>query len=143
MQYASATKHIARAKNSALMLLNTEFGITDRNLPSAVETAQQKLTEEESVWEGLSGQLRPSFLKYLLELSTKLDRDSLGLELKKLTMNKKNITLNGQVHDKDYTALKNLVEVLKESKLFNLVSAPQATTFDITLTIKNENEEPA
>lgn len=145
MQYSSAVRHITYAKKTALNLLNNEFGITDRNLNNAVENAQQKIEKSEQIWAGLSGQSRPSFLKYLQELSTQLDRDSLGLELKQLRMdwNEKTITLNGQVRDKDFTALAHLIKALQESKLFSLVSEPEQTKFDIKLKIKNENEGPA
>jgi len=135
-QYSRATQQINNAKKTALNALKKEFEITDRNLNTAVNSAQEKLNESKAIWEEISGK-RTSFLKYLEELSVLIDRESLGLELTKLTLTPTSITLKAQV--RSYSALTKLKEVLSESTLFALASIPpQEPKFEIKLTIKNE-----
>jgi len=98
-----------------------------------------KLDEEEAIWEGFAGKFKYSFLKYLQDLCVRIDREGIGLDLKKLIMNKENTTLIGQV--RDYKALKTFEEELNESKLFKLISVPQKPKFEVKLIIKNEGEE--
>jgi Tfp pilus assembly protein PilN len=142
MQSTTARNQLNRAKQSAITLISQEFDITDRNLNTAVDTAQQKLEESASIWGSISGPSRLYCLKYLQELCIKIDRDGIGLDLKKLTMNKKFITLNGRV--RDFPALKTLEEELSDSKLFTLITVSQEPKFDeIRLAIKNTSEEPA
>ncbi len=139
IQKSGVRKKINRAKQSALSELTQEFDIADRNLATAVENAQQKLDEEEAIWEGFAGKFKYSFLKYLQDLCVRIDREGIGLDLKKLIMNKENTTLIGQV--RDYKALKTFEEELNESKLFKLISVPQKPKFEVKLIIKNEGEE--
>lgn len=133
--------HLNRARDSALAYLRNEFDIRTKNLPAAVEEAQQKVDEAESIWEGFSLQNRGCFLKYLADFSTKLDKKALGLELTRLSMTKKGITMSGQV--RDYQALKTLEEELSSSTLFKLISTPQEPKFEIKLAIIKVGKESA
>ena len=72
------------------------------------------------------------------ELSAIIDRQSLGLDLKSLSIENGIITIEGQV--KDFKALETLENELNESKLFSHITVPQETKFTIKLTIK-KNEE--
>jgi hypothetical protein len=138
-QRSAVHTHINNAKHSALQLLIDEFNVIERNLAAAIESAQQRLTEDESIWEGFAGRFKHSFLKYLQELCILIDRQGLGLELNNLSMDKKNMILVGNV--RDYDALTTLEEVLNSSKLFKLISIPQELKFEIKLRITNEDAE--
>jgi len=139
MQRSGLRKQINKARRTALNQLQQEFDLVENSLAAAVESAQTKLNEAESIWGGVSGTFRYSPLKYLQELSIQIDREGIGLNLKKLIMNKKSINLIGQV--RDYKALKIFEEELNESKLFKLVSVPQEPKFEIKLIIKPDGEE--
>ena len=135
------TENNNAAKETINVLRNT-FGITDRasliNLSTAIPAAKTKVDEEEAIWFSFSQGARFSFLKYLQELSSLIERDSIGLNLKKLTMTHDLITLEGEV--RDFKALENLENALSESKLFSHVSVPQETKFTIKITIKKNGD---
>ncbi len=138
MQVTKIENQINKARKSALLQIKNKFEIVENNLATAVESAQIKLNEEQAIWEDISGASRFSFLKYLQELSSKIDRKGIGLDLKKLILNKKSIILVGQVPD--FPDLKTLKEELNESKLFKLASVPQEPNFkEIKLTITPED----
>lgn len=139
MQRSQLGKKINNAKKTALAELQREFDVVENNLTAAVDSAQTKLNDLETIWGGFSGTFRHSFLKDLQELSILIDREGIGLDLKKLIMNKKNIIMNGQV--RDYKALTTFEEELNESKLFKLASSvPQETKFEIKLIITPDDE---
>ncbi|HBR70534.1 TPA: hypothetical protein DIC20_03545 [Candidatus Dependentiae bacterium] len=139
-QRTQLRKKINNAKRSALNQLRSEIDVTDSNLTTAVANAKTKLSDTEAIWAGFSESSRYSPLKYLAELSTKIDRPGIGLDLKKLVLTKKSISLIGQV--RDYPALKTLEEELTDSKLFKLVTTPQDfKLFTIKLAITAEEEE--
>jgi len=139
MQRSSLRKQTNKARQAALNKIRQEFDVVENSLPVAVEGAQVKLNEEESIWGGVSGAFRFSPLQYLQELCIQIDKESIGLNLKKLIINKKAINLFGQV--RDYKALTILKEELGESKLFRVASVPQEPVFEIKLIIKHEDEE--
>ena len=132
-------KRINQAKKTALNQLKTELDIIDNNLSTAVVNAKTKLDETEAIWEGFSESARSSYLKYLQELSDKIDRVATGLDLKQLIINKQSILMFGKV--RDYKALKILEEELSSSKLFKLVTIPQEESFEIKLVITGNDEE--
>ncbi len=137
-RYFHVRAQVRRARAVAVQQLNQEFGITEKNLPAAVNSAQQELDARETIWEGFSIVNRHSFLKYLQELCVKIDRVGIGLQLQHLAMTKKSIMLKGSV--RDYKALKVFEEELAGSKLFALVSIPQETSFEVKLVITNGQE---
>ncbi len=141
IQKSFLKKQITQAKNSALKQLKNELDIIDNNLSTAVVNAKTKLDETEAIWEGFSEGSRSSYLKYLQELSVKIDRVATGLDLKQLIINKKNILMFGKV--RDYKALKILEEELSSSKLFKLATIPQEESFEIKLVITRDDEVPS
>ncbi|HJM68704.1 MAG TPA: pilus assembly protein PilM [Candidatus Babeliales bacterium] len=137
--------------------LRTTFNITDKKSllkpTKAVNTAQLKLEEETTLWFAFSKQDRYSYLKYLQELSIRIDRESLGIQFKRLSMDldENSITLDGEIKDNAFKSLTILEESLKESKLFKQVTIPQdmiqtnyntkITTFTVKIKTSKENEE--
>ncbi|MDR3646782.1 MAG: pilus assembly protein PilM [Candidatus Babeliales bacterium] len=144
-QKSKLETEVNNSKKEVIAILKNEFEITDpkilKNLTEVIQTAKSKLDEEKNIWYAFSPQTRLSFLKYLNELSEIIDKDAIGLKLKKLTIFTTApdvITLDGEV--RDFAALGILEKELDESKLFSHVSAPQETKFNIDITTK-KNEE--
>lgn len=118
-------------------------GIKAPSLSTAIKNAQAELTREESIWYALSPQNRSSFLTCLQELSTRIDRPALDLDIKKMVFvsgargnQTDTIAIEGSV--KDWAALQSLQESLSESKLFTNVPRIEDTRFNITLTLDKQ-----
>jgi hypothetical protein len=76
--------------------------------------------------------MRPSFLTYLLELTSKIDKKDLGFTIDKLTITESTIMMTA--HVRDHTALALLEKELRQSKLFAHVEGQQNP--DFTMKIK-------
>ena len=73
------------------------------------------------------------------ELSSKIDRGSLGLDLKKLSIHDKEITLQGKV--KDFDVLETFGEELMELKNFTLKSKlPGELAFTVVLQAQEDQD---
>ena len=95
------------------------------NTDWAARVGATEITKEEDIWFSFSSQTRHSFLTYLYDLSTMIDRDTLGLDLKKMTFNKNGITLDGSV--RSFDAVEELIKQLKNTNLFTQVPNLQKT----------------
>ena len=104
----------------------------------SIRKAKAEITKEEDIWFSFSSQTRHSFLTYLYDLSTMIDRDTLGLDLKKMTFNKNGITLDGSV--RSFDAVEELIKQLKNTNLFTQVPNLQKTEFSMPLTLINQEE---
>lgn len=114
-----------------------------------IEDARTELEEKQKRWFAFSQQSRASFLQYLLELSSKIDRKSIDLKVDQITIGEGVLTLKASVKDneldinKRYEALKVFERELEQSKMFNLAEAPPETPqFTMRLTLVNK-EEPS
>jgi len=110
-----------------------------QSLDEAIQEARGQVSREEKLWSGFSSESRPRFLKYLLELTTKIDRAGTGLDLEKITINQDTITLKGSVHGFD--ELKTLEADLDQSKLFSWVERNSDTKFTKTIRIAKRPQE--
>ncbi len=104
----------------------------------SIRKAKTEITKEENIWFAFSSQTKHSFLTYLLELSTMIDRETLGLNLKKMTFNKNGIILDGNV--RSFDAVEELIKQLKNTNLFTQVPNLQKTEFSMPLTFVNQEE---
>lgn len=142
MQIKKLKNVLNTSRTEVTSIIKNRFEITDnsilKNLQETVRTANSKVNEEETIWYAFSNKTKFSYLKYLQELSSIIDKESTGIDLKKLTIADGIITLEGEV--KDFKALEVLENELNESKLFGHVSVPQETKFNIKITIK-KNED--
>lgn len=138
IQRATLRSQINKAKNAAVTLLRSELGITDRNLNTAVNTAKTKVDEFETMWEGFSVKQRGLFLAYLNDMSTAIDRDGVGLNLKTVSMKKRRVILKGSV--RGYPALKTFEEELGNLRLLRLINSPQEPDFEIKLAAVGQGE---
>lgn len=150
MSIRTLNNEIESSKEQVTKRLIREFNLTLKgkqkdSLSVVINNTQQKLTLEESIWFALSTSKRFSFLHYLQELSTRVDRQDLGLELKRLMIKSDErsgediVTLEGAV--RDYDALRTLEENLQDTKLFMTVPKLQETKFNISLVIDKNGEE--
>lgn len=135
-------KEAQSSDTEAFTKLKKHFTIPpNRSISDALNAARSEINKEESIWATLANKNKFSFLKYLQELSSTLDRQGLGLQLKKLSISEDEITLEGSV--KDFNALIILRQQLERSPLFLLVTPPQSIDFTskpLRLSIKKEEE---
>lgn len=108
------------------------------NLEDLVDEQETLIKNEEKLWFSFANPARTSFLKYLLELTSKIDKNGLGFIINKLTIADGIMTLDAQVKDRD--ALKILEKELKQSKIFVAVERQEDPTFK-AMKIKLENAE--
>lgn len=104
------------------------------SLSSSLSQAHQELKKQESIWSSLSQQTRQSFLFYLNALSIHLEREVLGLNLKKLSLNKNMLLLEGSV--RNFEAIEQFEQQLKKTDLFLSVPDLQSIEFKISLPLK-------
>jgi len=101
-----------------------------KRVSDMVSSAQSKLEQAKKVCFSFSPS-NHSFLHYLQDLSEKIDRDSLGLDLKKLSLHDKEVVLQGSV--KNFDALTIFEEELMELKNFTIIEKPAG---ELTFTVK-------
>ncbi len=112
--------------------------IKTNNLTQAMKTAKQVVSKEEEIWFSFSNQTRHSFLKYLYTLSTKIEPEILGLQLKKIVINKDTLLIEGNV--RNFEAVAHLEQELKDSHLFMHVPYLEKTDFSIPLTLSKQGD---
>ena len=115
-------------------------------LDEAIRASGVELAKEKNIWFALSTENRFSYLTYLQELFARIDREGLGLDLKKLSIKSADgasgddaLLLEGSV--RNYDALRKFEESLVESKLFKSVPKLQETSFSINLYIDKSSIE--
>lgn len=137
---ASDLEARAELKNvwSGLLHQSSEKFNDQDSLEDLVDEQEALIKNEEKLWFSFANPARTSFLKYLLELTSKIDKKGLGFIINKLTIADGTMTLDAQVKDRD--ALKVLEKELKQSKLFVAVERQEDPTFK-AMKIKLENAE--
>lgn len=103
-----------------------------------LNAAQSKLDQAKKVCFSFS-QSNNAFLNHLQELCSKIDRISLGLDLKKMSLHDKEVVLQGKV--KDFDALQIFEEELMELPSFTIKDRPRELAFTVTLLLKNDQED--
>jgi Tfp pilus assembly PilM family ATPase len=101
--------------------------------------ARREVTKEKAIWFALSSRNRSSLLTYLLELSTRIDRQGVGLVLEQLTIKGENLILKGTVGD--FNALRLFEDDLRKSKLFRNVPKLEETKFNVTVMLDTTDKE--
>ncbi|MGC2310799.1 MAG: pilus assembly protein PilM [Candidatus Babeliaceae bacterium] len=137
------------SEQQALNQLKKEFtlatgkkGAVGKGLDSVLKAAQADLAKKEAGWFSLSAYKRATIVKALAELSGHIDREGLGLLLKKLVFKmglQDTISIEGSV--KDYDALNNFEEALRMTNLFENVPKFQDLKFNITLILKKSEQQ--
>lgn len=133
----SLNNEVAQAKNEAIDLLREQFpnaiDLTMTDLDEAVSAAQQAIGDEEKTWAKFSPEQRLSPLKYLLELTTAINKQATGLIIEQLTMVEKTMSMKGKV--KDFEALTLLKEEIRQDPLFKIIP-PEPNLPDFVLKLK-------
>ncbi len=123
------------SQKQILKTLKENFpAITSNNVRDALDMAQREVKREEDIWSSLSSQNRQSFLHYLHELNTKIDRETLGLNLTKMIISKNILTLEGSV--RSFEAVEQFEYQLRETQLFSTVPDMQKIEFSVPLPLK-------
>lgn len=141
----SLYKESYQSEQEAIASLKKVFTLRKTgSLQTTLNAARQELAKEKTIWFALSTGNRFSFLTYLQELSTRIDREGLGLDLKRLTIksgegNEDVLTLEGTVNG--YDALRSFEESLAASQLFTNIPKLQETKFTLTLFIEKKTSE--
>lgn len=140
LQRRTLKKTVLKNEQEAISALKKQFSsITSTRIERVIEDAQEAVDREESTWFAFSSAARASYLKILLELKSKIDADSLGFVIEKLTITEGQLTLKARV--RDYNALKLLEKALRSSTLL-MAFEPQATTdFEMKITLASPNRE--
>ncbi len=103
------------------------------DLEETIEEAQNEVEKEEKTWFAFSGPARATFLKYLLELTNRIDKKALGFKIEKITITEGTMMLKAEV--KDFASLKLLEKELRQSKLFSSIEPQNDTKFDMKITL--------
>lgn len=112
-------------------------GLSGSEINSITKNANTKLEKEEQVF-ALTDPDRPSMLTYLLELTKKIDKKTVGLVVYSLSIEGNNMVLKAKV--KDYPALNILEKNLRDSKIFEFKQL-QTIEFDLPIKIVQPVEE--
>lgn len=143
VQTSRLEKEIASSEEQAVDALKDKFKNVipeeTTELEEALQKAEEELAREEKTWFAFSSQSPMLFLKYLSELTSHIDKESLELVLQKITIADGVMTLKGRV--KDFPALTTLERELKQSALFSLKESQNNFEFDalkITLVRKGK-----
>jgi predicted nucleic acid-binding protein len=141
LQTRKLNKEITSSQQEALQSLKEVFkSVEDEtSLNDAIETAQIDLKQQEETWFAFSNKSRASFLQCLLELASKIDQKSIGLDVEQLTIAEGTITLKAEVRDHD--ALKTLERELGQSKLLNAFEPQESLQFSMKITLPQANKE--
>ncbi len=121
--------------------LKTQFKqipLDEEDLEDVTKIAQQAVKKEEETWFAFSAPARMSFLKYLLELTNRIDKESIGFIINKINIVPGLMTLDAQV--KDYEALKIFERELRKSPLFSTVEPQDDPVFTMKITLEQNGE---
>ncbi len=139
LQVHKLSSAVNSTRESIVKELKKSFpSIKSGNLVQAMKTAKQAVSKEEEIWFSFSSQTRHSFLKYLYTLSTKIEPEILGLQLKKMIINKDTILLEGSIRNFDAATI--LEQELKDSHLFVHVPSLEKTDFSVPLTLSKQGD---
>lgn len=109
----------------------------ETDLEDAIDAARKELAKEKDIWSKLSDQSRSAFLRYLAELSLRINKEKTGFNLEQITMNEDGIILKARVTNTN--ALKELQNELRQSieqsKLFVDMTDPQTEDFTMRITV--------
>lgn len=140
MQVNTLKNERIAVEEEAVVALKEQFpNIDDKRLEDAIDSAQAELEQEEKTWFAFSSHVRSSFLKYLLELHERIDKDGLSFDVDKVSIEDNNISLVGHVNDFD--AFRNLRKTIKQSELFGTPEAKEELDFTMTIPLIKQEEQ--
>ena len=138
-QKRKITRSVTSSEREMVTEINNVQLSDARILDDALVEAERKVNKEEELWFAFSRQTRFSFLKALQDLSSAIDRQGVGLKVRRLVITPNYLTLEGEV--KDFNGLKILERELRESNLFILVPAMQELKINEKLFFKKNGAQ--
>ncbi|OQA35711.1 MAG: Competence protein A [Candidatus Dependentiae bacterium ADurb.Bin331] len=138
-QKRKITKSVMSSEREMVTVINNLQLSDSRTLDEALADAERKVNREEELWFAFSRQTRFSFLKALQDLSSAIDRQGVGLKLRRLVITPNYLTLEGEV--KDFNGLKVLERELRDSNMFILVPALQELKINEKLFFKKNGAQ--
>lgn len=141
LQTSKLRQEIKASEQEALAALTSNFKTLEgeTNLSDAIEQAEQEVEEQKKRWFAFSQQSRTSFLQYLLELVSKIDKKSIDFKVEQITIAEDALTLKAEVRDHD--ALKILGRELAQSKMFKPFESPETPQFTLKIPLVTSSEE--
>lgn len=141
VQTKKLDKEISASQHDALTTLKAAFrDLEDVNsLDEAITDAEEELKKQKETWFAFSGPSRASFLQYLLELASKIDKKSLNLNVEQITIAEGELTLKASV--RDHEALKVLERELGQSTLFSYIEPQENPQFNMKIRLATSSEE--
>ncbi|HSW76836.1 MAG TPA: pilus assembly protein PilM [Candidatus Saccharimonadales bacterium] len=133
--YNASRKELIKTINERM---HTDIKLSDKNIKSIVQTAQDSLKREKDLWFLFSKQTENSLLQYLLDLSEHIDREAIGLDLTHMHLDYEKASLTGTL--KDLEAIEVFEEELMSLKYFTLVDIPRETSFSVQLKVKESQK---
>jgi type IV pilus assembly protein PilM len=141
-QTSKLKKELSSSTKEVIDVLKEQFPKIpkdENNLDELIDIANQAIANEKELWFAFSYANQSRFLHYLLELTQKIDKETLGFEPEKITITEGVLTLKAQV--KDYDALKILERELKSSPFFSNVVPQDSPNFTMQIRLSSTNQE--
>ena len=140
-QVNNLRQEITSSEQEVIVLLQEEFNIPEEydTFDEVVEFAEEEAAKNRDTWLAFSSQARSSFLQYLLELVSIIDKKTLGFEVSRIAIEQDRLTLQAKV--RDYEALKILERELRESPLFSYVEPQDNPDFIMSITLAPLGED--
>lgn len=140
MQTSKFSWAVDAAEREAVAALKEQLpDIASNKLDVATDDAQEEVAKEEKTWFAFSNRVRSSYLKYLLELHNRIDKQTIGLTVDRITIAENTVTLKG--HVADFDAFRALRKTVRESDLFGQPEAKEELDFTMTIPLINAEEE--
>ncbi len=141
VQIKKLSREVRGSEQQAISTLKKQFKIPreEDDLEEVITIAQEEVAKEQETWFAFSGKSRSSFLQYLLELASNIDRRSLDFTIDNLTISEGTLLLKAKVRDHD--ALKLLERELRQSKLFSYVEPQDNPSFTMKIILAPTIEE--
>lgn len=140
-QIGTLEQEIHTSEQEAIAALIERFKKIDEDLDleDTLKDADSAVIKEEKTWFAFSGPSRSTFLKYLLELTSRIDKQALGFTIEKIIITEGTMVLKAQV--KDFKALKLLEKELQQSPLFSHVEKQNDIRFEMKITLAKNSKE--
>lgn len=145
IQKRALKKEIKLSENETIEMLKARFpsiGEEEDDLEFIKDSAESELKREEELWYAFANQSRTSFLEYLLELTSRINKQELGFVPEQITITdgrEGSIILRARV--RDFEALKKLEQALRESKLFTFVEGQTSPDFTMKILVGKREDK--
>ncbi len=140
-------KEYDKSRKQMVNLLKEQMDIDVKNvkrISEIVAAAQSKLQQTKKVCYSYSPS-NNTFLKHLQELCSVIDSKSIGLDLKKMSLNDKEVILQGKINGSEledkWEALTTFEKELMELPSFTLKNIPGELAFTVTLLVKEDHDK--